>query len=224
MLPRFVVAIAIAISTLACNGHDSPSAPSPPAAVSAFNLSGTVLETTQFGTRPVDGVSLFVRVSNLKSFGHFGSTMSDAQGKYSVSNVPQGTVYLEASWNGYLQPCFASMDLRSDAVLDIEVISEATLLSLGLSSLRIMNAPTVSGLVSEAASGRPVAGAKLQVWVGDWLYGASTSTDASGRYLVCRVPREWPLNVYTGKDGYHQHIAEVMPGGDTTLDIRLERR
>ena len=68
-----------------------------------------------------------------------------------------------------------------------------------------------------------MAGAHLQVWVGDWLYGASMSSDASGRYLLCRVPRELSINVYTGKEGYRQHIAEVLPGGNTTLDIQLER-
>ena len=29
-----------------------------------------------------------------------------------------------------------------------------------------------------------------------------------GTLLDCRVPRDWPINVYTDKDGYRQHIGE----------------
>jgi hypothetical protein len=229
MLFRLVVAIVLALATLSnsgCNGQGSPVVPGPSAGASSLNLSGLVLETTPSGSRPVDGVTLFVKVQSGNSWGHFGSTMSDAQGRYAVSNLSPGTVYMEASWNTYRQPCFASMDLRRDAVLDIEVISEATLLALGSSSLKTLSGRMVSGFVFEptAGGGRPVAGAELQVWVGDWLYGASTSTDASGRYLFCRVPRELPVNVYTNKEGYREHIVEILPGGDTTLDIQLERR
>jgi len=81
-------------------------------------------------------------------------------------------------------------------------------------------------LVFDTTAGgvRPVPGANLQVWVGDWLFGAETSSDASGRYLICRVPRDLPVNVYTDKEGYRQHVGEVLPGGDTTFDIQMERR
>jgi hypothetical protein len=185
-----------------------------------------VLETTASGSRPVEDIPLYVRVQTVNSWGHFGTTGTDAQGRYSISNLPRGTVYLEATWTAYLQPCFASMDLRSDAALDVEVISPATLLSLGHSSLRNVSGRTISGLVFDTTAGgvRPVPGANLQVWVGDWLFGAETLSDASGRYLICRVPRDLPVNVYTDKEGYRQHVGEVLPGGDTTFDIQMERR
>jgi len=171
-------------------------------------------------------VPLFFYVDSGNVSSSFGPTTSDANGRYSVPNVPRGMVYVQSSWSRYDQPCFTSVDLRSDTVLDVEVIAPVTLLSLGPSSLRTSDGRRVSGVVFDASSGdrKPVAGARLQVWVGDWLYGASTSTDASGRYLLCRFPRGWQVSVYTDKEGYLQHTAEVLPGGDTTLDIPLERR
>jgi hypothetical protein len=231
MLLRLLVAMAIALSTLSnagCTEQSSPSplTPGPRPTSSSFNLSGSVLETTASGSRPVGDIPHYVRVRTVNSWGHFGDTGTDAQGRYSISNLPRGTVYLEATWTAYLQPCFASMDLQRDAALDVEVISPATLLSLGLSSVRNVSGRTVSGLVFETTTGgvRPVSGANIQVWVGDWMFGAKASSDASGRYLICRVPRDLPINLYTDKDGYRQHIAEVLPGGDTTFDIHMERQ
>lgn len=227
MLLRLIVVIALMTSLLSSSGCNqkgsTPAAPSPP---SSFNVSGSVLETTPSGSRPLDGVTLFVKVLSGRSVGHFGSTTTDPQGRYSVSNLPPGTVYIEATWYSYVQPCFASIDLqKGDALLDVEVVSAATLLSLGPSSLRTIKPRTVSGLVFETtpSGSRPVAGAKLQVWADDWLYGASTSTDASGRYLLCNVPQAFTLSVYTDKEGYHQQSSDVLPGGDTTVDIQLER-
>ena len=229
MVLRLIAPIAVALSALSnsgCSGHASPSAPSPPAAATSFTLSGSVLESTASGSRPAEGVPLFFWVDSGNVSRNFGPTTSDANGRYSVPNVPRGMVYVQSSWSRYDQPCFTSVDLRNDAVLDVEVIAPATLLSLGASSLRTADGRRVSGVVFDASSGdrKPVAGARLQVWVGDWLYGASTSTDASGRYLLCRFPRGWQVSVFTDKEGYLQHTAEVLPGGDTTLDIPLERR
>lgn len=227
MLHRLSVAIVIGLSLLAISGcSERGSIPSAPSPASSFNLSGAVLETTPAGSRPAGSLPLWVRVQTTTSWGHFGSTSSDEQGRYSVSNLPRGTVFLEAAWSSYRQPCFASIELRSDAVLDVEVISEATLLSSGPSSLRTISGRMVSGVVFERTPNgdRPVAGASLQAWVGDWLYGASTSTDTSGRYLLCRVPRDLPVSLYTDKAGYAQHTSEVSPGGDTIVDIQLEPR
>jgi hypothetical protein len=229
MVLRLIVPIAIGLSTLSnagCRGHDSPLAPSPPAEAMSFTLSGSVLESTASGSRPAEGVPLFFWVDAGNTSRNFGPVTSDADGRYSVSNVPRGMVYVQSSWSRYEQPCFTSVELRGDTVLDVEVVSPATLLSLGPSSLRNLNGLTVSGVVFDASSGdrRPIAGARLQVWIGDWVYGASTSTDASGRYLLCRFPRGWQVSVYTDKEGYRQHTAEVLPAGNTTLDIPLERR
>jgi hypothetical protein len=81
---RLRVATVIALSTLSnagCTGQSSPVAPGP-STISSFTLSGSVLETTSSGSRPVEDLPLWVRVQTVKSFGHFGTTATDGQGRY----------------------------------------------------------------------------------------------------------------------------------------------
>lgn len=85
------------------------------------------------------------------------------------------------------------------------------------------NYASVSGHVTDAVAGAPLAGATVVV-----NSVLSATTDASGAYRVVTVPTgAWSYNV-TGPTNYGTAAADnpapLMPGEARTLDIRLARR
>ena len=96
---------------------------------------------------------------------------------------------------------------------------------------------TLSGVITERFSGRPVQGAKVWVWpftfaqVRGWPPGGMrmTPSDSAGRYTISGLPSLGPVWVSTAQtwgDAFsapymHQCVTTVTVEGDATLDIAV---
>jgi hypothetical protein len=109
----------------------------------------------------------------------------------------------------------------------------------GVPSATVTPTPTftLSGVVIERLSGRPVQGAK--VWVEPFSLSRelrswpppglrTTPSDGAGRYTISGLPRAsyWMSTAQTWGDAYnapymHQCVTTVTVGGDTTLDVTI---
>jgi hypothetical protein len=95
---------------------------------------------------------------------------------------------------------------------------------------------TLSGVITERFSGRPVQGARVWVWpftlaqVRSWPPGGlrETPSDRDGRYAISGLPSVGPVWVSAAPDGdpfnapyVHQCVATVTVDGDATLDVTV---
>ena len=96
---------------------------------------------------------------------------------------------------------------------------------------------TLSGVITERFSGRPVQGAKVWVWpftfaqVRSWPPGGMrmTPSDGAGRYTISGLPSLGPVWVSTAQtwgDPFsapyvHQCVTTVTVEGDATLDVTV---
>ena len=96
---------------------------------------------------------------------------------------------------------------------------------------------TLSGVITERFSGRPVQGARVWVWpftfaqVRSWPPSGmrATPSDGAGRYTISGLPSLGPVWVSTAQtwgDAFsapyvHQCVTTVMVEGDATLDVTI---
>lgn len=198
-----------------------PTAPFGP--TGTFTLSGIVFETTTDGRHPVSGASVGIDVNIPNLWYYFGRTTSDDNGRYSMPRLPEGLIDAWASREGYAQPCFTSVRLRGDAVLDIELMSAATLALPNPPLPSTATSPTLSGLVFETTPEgiRPINAAQLTLEVGDGR-GVSTFSNGRGRYFFCRVPPS--VELWAEAARYANRVERVRVSEDTVFDVELKRR
>ena len=106
----------------------------------------------------------------------------------------------------------------------------------GVPSTPVAPTFTLSGVITERFSGRPVQGAKVWVWpftfaqLRGWPPGGMrmTPSDAAGRYTISGLPSLGPVWVSTAQTwgGYnapyvHQCVTTVTVEGDATLDVTI---
>jgi hypothetical protein len=94
---------------------------------------------------------------------------------------------------------------------------------------------TLSGVVTERFSGRPVQGARVSVWpfqAPRWPPGGPalryTPSDGAGRYTISGLPSVGPVWLVAWPDGdafsapyVHQCVTTVTVEGDATLDVTV---
>lgn len=191
-----------------------PTAPTQPAGASGTGsvVSGVVIDSNT--KLPLAGASVYL-VS-----GRGGWTTTDARGLFQYTGVPDGFIVLQAGKTGYEQRCAVTAQLHGDAVLDVELVPVG-------SPMLTANAdpPTLSGVVFETTpeGRRPVAGALVGLG-GDndfWLAGATT--DADGRYLLCRLPVGYSTHVWASKTGYAATDVNVQIDGSGQRDLEISR-
>jgi len=143
-------------------------------------LLGTVIE--EGSGQPVPGAAVTVAGK---------SALTDAAGRYSFRQVPQGaTVTIQA--DGYIS---------------------ATYTFISNDVARIALQPnTLTGLVTDAEDGRPIAGATVQEGT------RTVQTDAQGRYTLRKVPRAAVLQITA--DGYQP--ARLPVQGRAVLEATLQ--
>lgn len=212
----------------------TPTAPAvvqaPAAAQSSVTLSGTALEYTPEGSRPLPGVPLLVRAG----YG-FLQVTTDATGRYSLPDVPSGAVSIApAAGSGYYAPCPAGSDVvHRDATFDVHIESAMLLSTTGaMESVPRLGSIWVSGMVFEKTpqGARPIGGASVNLGGddADLRLGSTTLTDAAGRYLVCPpLPGTGTDSfgaVRVRREGYRPASRSAFLGWDYTgIDIELVR-
>jgi hypothetical protein len=145
--------------------------------------------------------------------------ITDADGRYQFSNVPNGHVVLSAGAPHAYQPCAAiATVIGASGVANLELVDSAA-----TRPETAADSPVLSGIVyrSTNAGKQPVAGAVIEFEYPP-VIAAMTITDAQGRYALCHVP--------TGRGGVDVWLNGVAVGGsvvnisgDQVLDFDLRR-
>jgi carboxypeptidase family protein/calcineurin-like phosphoesterase family protein len=132
-----------------------------------------------------------------------GSTTSDTNGDYLLSNVPAGTVTLTVNASGYQS---------SSQAVTVSSGSNTTA-SFSLSSASTGN---VLGRVTSASNGAAISGAAVSGG------GASTVTDTTGSYALSNLP-PGTYSITAGKSGWgsQTQAASVVAGANTSLNFQL---
>jgi hypothetical protein len=221
----FAGPIAFGVLLSACNSPTTPTTSSRSQSPSQGThvVAGVVREIASQGAIPVAGAIVYAWVQQSRMGFNIGSQPTDAGGHYRFVDVPSGILSLLASKSGYDQPCAATVD-SADATVDIDLVPQNS-----PSPLLMGGSPTLSGVVFETTSeGRqPVAGASMTLsWYGDVDF-ATTTSDANGRYLLCRFPAGMPTFssavIWANKSGYKEASRDIQIQTDTVLDLELKR-
>jgi hypothetical protein len=142
---------------LGCNGHESPTAPTepiPPATLGAV-LTGRTLDPAG---NPLGGVKLTLHGPDSPA----GTATSNGEGFFAFAPVPPGGYGFTIADNGIE---------RGGGFFQL-------LPGLNTHDVLVTRCIIPYGLVRDAATGRPIAGAKVTIFFRE------TTTDASGRYAV----------------------------------------
>ncbi len=133
-----------------------------------------------------------------------GTTTTDANGNYTLTGVPVGTVQLVASASGF------------QSVTQSVTVAGGKTSTANFALTAVASNGTVTGKITNASSGAIVAGATVS-----WSGGSITS-DASGIYTLTNVPAG-TQNITAVKTGYLAHTlaASVVGGATTTLNIPI---
>jgi hypothetical protein len=160
--------------------------------------------------------------------------ISDANGRYEATGFP-GRASINMTIppeQGYRAPCPLALQLLSrNSILDLDVVSNVTLSTGGIPKSLPTHFPTVSGTVSETASGGaiPVGGAAVDLFYGpisEFGVMASTLADPSGRYLVCVPPpggNDQQFTLRAVKNGYQPVTQSIVISFDERLNFELRR-
>jgi hypothetical protein len=225
--PHLVWSLALALA--GCDSSpESPVAPSAPVTDPTrpgyHTLSGTVLEAFGGTFRPAARTrTLFFWVEQRTERGSSASVMpvnTDANGRYTAS-VPDSRVSVSAWSRAELQPCLINAEVRTDTLLDVQVVPIAEAQSVAARQLQ-SEGPIVSGQVYERtpAGNRPVADADVIVDISVDVYHAFTKTDVVGRFFLCRISA--PIRIDVGMTGY-QWESRFLRDASTDLEIELRR-
>jgi hypothetical protein len=227
--PSCVISLVVALVLGAACSPDQvplpPSSPTPPSPpdTSLYTLSGVVFEQTTQGPIPVSGRVAYNYVRPGQSFGTGGDVVA-LQGQFVFEHVLSGTAIrlrgnASSVWRN--QPCAADAVIRSNTVLDIELVADG---ARGVTA----GSPTLTGVVYEmtAAGRKPIPTADVMLIAGCSGLGAPyMRTDAEGRYAFCRVPRG-PVCVFAALERYggpwfSERQVPMTINDDTVLDIEL---
>ena len=148
----------------------------------------------------------------------------DRIGRFTLLGLTESKVLLRTGAPGYVQPCVHTVDVHSDAIHDIEVVSVDTLNSLDPPRPLTVLDPTMTGTVFEVTptGNQPLAGVSLELEEG-YFARAATVTDLNGHYFFCGVPsKDVTFAVY--KSGFAAKYIEPVDTSQATLDIELVRQ
>jgi hypothetical protein len=202
----------------------SPAPPIAPPVV--LSLTGTVVERTPQGERPLGGAFVWGELGQLDSSfrGSFllGQVRADEVGRYRLGSLPPGArlqvmVYKE----GYFQQCAVEITVGEIPHLDLPLVAEA---NLSASRDSVPRSPPefriVAGVVYEpTAQGRRAVANRLVFYDGASDAAAVTRTDDQGRFLICGLPQSRAVLIEEAFGGQ----VTVPPGGDADVEIEVKR-
>src|SRR5512139_1185234 len=218
---RFLIVLVVALAgtLFACDSRSTPVGPPPPPP-SANVLSGVVRDANSL--LPIAGANV-AWAGLAEAWGDRGHGVgTDAEGRYrlTISGLeglgPE--INVQASKDGYV-PQVVQVSVAGELEQDFRLVPAGN-----------VSGGTLSGVVRDAASSQPIAGASViwaglaEVW-GDRGHGVTT--DANGRYLLPISDLGGPgsetgtINVQATKPGYVPKVVQVSVVGKATLDFEL---
>jgi hypothetical protein len=174
-------------------------------ALSFGSISGTVTDAAT--DTPIEGAWVIVRSGGGGFFGGWSVTNTDAAGAYSFSDVITGDREVRVYSPGFFSgTATVTVTDGADTVADF--------------ALGGLTYGTVTGTITDAATGEAIEGAWVRVSAGGW-----TQTNRSGVYEVADV-RTGTRNVRTFAWGYinDKQSVDVLDGQTSTADFALEPR
>ncbi|MEH7320267.1 carboxypeptidase regulatory-like domain-containing protein, partial [Priestia megaterium] len=138
------------------------------------------------------------------------STLTDVDGQYTLTGLPEGTFTISAS--------------VTDFATQIQTVTltpgETEIVNFALTS----NPASLSGIVTDAQTGSPLAGALVQVFVvGTTIPVKSTLTDATGQYRISNLSVGTYNILFSSKDFIDQAVSITLVSNETKiLDIALD--
>jgi len=212
----------------ACGDKDSspPTSPgdtTPIATPVLVSLSGTVVEWTPQGERPLSGVPVWGFFPNLRS-DPLPYVRTDEFGRYELpagSLTPGTRLQVIAGTRGYFLQCAQQITVGETTHLNIPLIAEAN-----LSPSRDSVPPSrpgfriVTGVAFTTTTQGRLPSAHRDVEAGDSGHvTAYTKTDDHGRFLVCGLPQS--RDVWIAADvGNTWAQAFLPPGGDADIELQ----
>jgi hypothetical protein len=204
----------------ACPTYVDPSHCPPFSTAGIRTVTGVVRELMSSGRRPRAGSQVWLWIQMSTGGFRMKPALTDSTGAYRFAGVPDGTVVLLASADGFDQPCAATATtVNTNSTVDIDLVSQAQPLPA-----MATGSPTLSGMVFETTpNGRtPVAGAVVMFeWQAD-LVTAMTTTDAAGRYSLCSLPLGTG-GISAAKASYALTDLAITIAGSAVLDLELKR-
>lgn len=166
------------------------------------SLSGTVEDANT--TDPIPGALVIA----LKDQVLLGASLTDANGKYAISDLAEGNYSVLVFADGYQRGL-------EGAIVESE---ENTVVNFSLETDR----GEIVGTVTDANTTDPIPGAQVEVYNGTTLVD-SALTDSSGNYVVQDLPPGF-YNVRASATGYQAKTlgATVTNGGTTVVDFALD--
>jgi len=134
------------------------------------------------------------------------TVVTDATGQYTINDVRPGSYQVVASKEGYESSSLTMTVLEGNtAVAD-------------LSLTRIIVPGTITGRVTDAEDGSPIAGATVSDGT------RTTTTDTTGKYTIANVP-PGTYEVTASKSGYESSTSTVtvLSGGTAVMNFSLNR-
>jgi hypothetical protein len=151
----------------------------------------------------------------------FKPFVTDDGGHYQLTSLGANAhVWLEASKEGYVQQCAATVVLsQGDATRDIALVSRANLTASPPPSAP--GSRSVVGTVVEMTSAgpRPVVGAGVDFEPSEDVPAALTYTDSAGRFSLCGLPESETVQLGAGSNGRVAYVD--VPPGQTDITITL---
>jgi protocatechuate 3,4-dioxygenase beta subunit len=165
-------------------------------------LSGTVIDANTM--LPIAGTLIEINAGNIP----IETTLTDASGNYSITGVSPGSYVIHAHATNY-QISIADATIQSN---------QTTTTNFSLQS----NPGTVSGTVTAAVGGSPIAGATVEANLNDVVI-ISTLTDSSGNYsLSSLAPGSYVIHAHAEDFQTGISNATVTAGMTTTVNFSLQ--
>lgn len=186
-----IAAAGLALALMACTSSDNPSDPGP--------TTGTIagLVTDALTGQPLAGATVVTSPAT-------ATVTTNAQGAYSIPNVPTGSYSVTASHAGY----------NANSTTAVAVASLTVTVNLALTP----QGGSIAGIVTDASNGQPIAGASVTTQPPT----SSVTTNAQGGYSIPGIPGG-TYTVTATRSGYASNSATVgvTVGGTATANLAL---
>lgn len=185
-------------------GGDTPIPTQSPTVSPGATVSGTVLD---INSQPLAEATVEYDSDGLNSEEKAGSTITDANGNYILTDVPAGSRLITAYKGSYAQSSEIDVTTGGSYVVDLQVTP----------------AGSVSGIIYDNSSQLPLQSVKVSITVPQSRFTVEDYTDSSGAYTFNHIPTGTYALTAT-KSGYaaSSGTVEVVMGSTTTLDMYLQ--
>ncbi|HEY6968557.1 MAG TPA: carboxypeptidase regulatory-like domain-containing protein [Candidatus Angelobacter sp.] len=132
-----------------------------------------------------------------------GSTTTDSNGNYTLSNVAAGTYSVTAAHSGY------------GSVTSSVTVTAATSSTLNFQLTATSSPGAITGHVNDSSTGAALSGATVS------YSGGSTTTDSSGNYAFANV-NPGPYSLTASHSGYNSQTSSVTVASGTTATLNFQ--